>query len=230
MSVAPQTTEALFEPPPAPQSRRPRLQARAQLLHELGDCHAELEEFPQAEDCYLQAHRLSPDTPEGHLSLGMLAMRRGDLAAARGAFSLALACDGGCSEAYTALGWLDLQEDRCEAAFDLFLMALEADADNLLALLGLFEASCRRGSFEKITGYLQTYLEGHPGDTAVLLCLASLYAREDKLLLARRTLQDLLEIEPDKAEAREMLESVEDALRREFAAAKQDEPERTENA
>jgi cytochrome c-type biogenesis protein CcmH/NrfG len=64
------------------------------------------------------------------------------------------------------------------------------------------------GSFARIIHYLELYLDRHPGDTSVLFCLATLYAREGRLAEARQSLLALLALEPDKNEAANLLEEV----------------------
>ena len=91
------------------------------------------------------------------------------------------------------------------AALEMYLKCLEHDGDNLAALLGLFQTSCRMGSFARIIHYLQLYLAGHPDDASVLFCLAALHAREGRLALAERDLRRVLSMEPDKKEAAELL-------------------------
>lgn len=187
---------------------------RAQMLNELGDCHTAMHRYRQAEQCYRQAARLKPRQPDAFLSLGVLALRQGDTDKARKTFLAALRSDPGNPDAYTGLAMIELQRGNQPAAFELYLKALEANPDNLMALLGLFEASVAMGHFGRIIEYLELYLETHPTDTSVLFCLASLYARDDKLLLARRTLRQLLDIEPEKDEAEQLLRRVETQLAR----------------
>jgi tetratricopeptide (TPR) repeat protein len=99
-----------------------------------------------------------------------------------------------------------------DAALEAYLKCLRLDADNLIALLGLFQTSCQMGTFSQIIHYLQVYLDKHPGDASVLFCLASLHAREGRLVRARELLRDVLALEPGKAEAGELLAEVERRL------------------
>ena len=94
----------------------------------------------------------------------------------------------------------------------MYLRCLELDTDNLIALLGLFQTSCQMGTFCKIIHYLQVYLDRHPSDASVLFCLASLYVKEGDLESARRTLNAVLEIDPDKSEALSLLAEVQEQL------------------
>lgn len=166
------------------------------------------------EGYYRPARKPRHDSAEAHLDLAAVAMSCDRLDDAEKAFAAAANADPQCTEAYTGLGMIHQGRSDHQAAFDLYLKALDADGDNLLALLGLFQTSVEMGSFATIVHYLETYLANHPRDAAVLLCLATLYAREDKLLLARRTLLEALAVEPDNTDAVELLQQVRDALAR----------------
>jgi tetratricopeptide (TPR) repeat protein len=152
--------------------------------------------------------------PEGAvqcLAAGALALRQGRLDRAAGSFRKALAILPDCGEAYAGLAMTYQQSRDFPAAIEMYLKCLERDGDNLAALLGLFQASCRMGSFARIIHYLQLYLAGHPDDASVLFCLAALHAREGRLELAEAGLRQVLALAPDKAEAAELLAKVRQA-------------------
>jgi Flp pilus assembly protein TadD len=64
------------------------------------------------------------------------------------------------------------------------------------------------GSFAKVIHYLRIYLDRHPDDTSVLFCLATLHARDGRLDEAARTLERVVAIEPENAEAARLLRDV----------------------
>jgi len=192
----------------APAADEPRRRQRYQVLMELGDCYASVDQPDSARDCYLQAARLDPRRTGPHVGLGILALQDGDLPAAEAAFRAAADMDSRCAEAYGGLAMVLQQRQDFPAALDMYLRCLQLDADNLVALLGLFQTSCRMGTFAKVIHYLQVYLDRHPGDTSVLFCLATLYARDGRLADAEGALLDVLALEPDKLEAAELLAEV----------------------
>ncbi|MCK4625641.1 MAG: hypothetical protein KAV00_10050, partial [Phycisphaerae bacterium] len=106
-----------------------------------------------------------------------------------------------------------IHQQRAEyaKAFDMYLKCLELDTDNLVALLGLFQTSCKMENFSQIIHYLEIYLAGHHDDTSVLFCLASLYAKEGRLSDARQAVMEVLALEPNKPEAVELLGELEEA-------------------
>jgi len=145
---------------------------------------------------------------ETHLDAGAAAMQNGLLAEAAGAFRRALAADPRCAEAYGGLAMVYQQSREYPAALEMYLKCLELDGDNLIALLGLFQTSCRMGSFARIIHCMQVYLRSHPDDASVLFCLGSLYAREGRFLEAGNALRRVLALNPENTEAVELMAKV----------------------
>jgi len=94
----------------------------------------------------------------------------------------------------------------------MYLKCLELDGDNLTALLGLFQSSCRMGSFGKIIHYLEVYLQMHPGDSSVMFSLAALYMKDGRFEEAKNILLDLLSLDENHKDAANLLEEVEHSL------------------
>ena len=94
----------------------------------------------------------------------------------------------------------------------MYLKCLELDSDNLLALLGLFQTSCKMGSFAEITHYLEVYLDMHPGDTSVMFPLASLYMKDGRFDESKKVLLDLLALDENHKDAIALLEEVDHSL------------------
>lgn len=178
-------------------------------LKEMGDCYLALNNLPQARQCYRSAIDLAPNRPEAYVALGNLAVQAEDFASAMEAFHKARLAEPACAEAYAGLALICQQRGDDSGAFDWYLKCLEQDADNLAALLGLFQASCRMGTFARIIGFLEIYLQRHSDDIAVLFCLSTLYARDGRLNQARSAIRKVLEIEPGKSEAQQLLYQIE---------------------
>lgn len=182
-------------------------------LKALGDCHAAASQYEQAIGFYREACRLAPPANyQPRLALAAVAMQQEQLDLAREAYRAVLDMDDCCGDAYTGLAAIAQQDQDYGQAFDLYLKSLECDSDNLLALLGLFQASCQMGTFAKIISYLDVYLQKHPGDTAVMFCLSTLCARDGDLARARGLVLRVLSLEPGKPEAMQLLLQVESRL------------------
>jgi len=183
-----------------------------EVLVELGDCYASVACYDKAQRCYEQAASLGPDEPAPYVGLGVVALQEDRLEDAEIAFRVALRLDTECAKAYAGLAMAAQQTADFKRAFDLYLKCLELDIDNLAALLGLFQTSCRMGSFAKVTHYLELYLNTHAGDTAVMFSLAALYMKEGRLEKARDMLLNTLALDPEKTDAANLLEEVEHSL------------------
>jgi Flp pilus assembly protein TadD len=179
-----------------------------EVLKELADCCTALGDVRLARECYRGAMALAPGEAAPHVGLGTIAIQTGRLDEAELAFRAALKTAPDCAEAYGGLAMVAQHRRDYTGAFEMYLRCLELDSDNLVAMLGLFQTSCQMGSFARIIHYLELYLDRHPGDTSVLFCLATLYAREGRLAEARQSLLALLALEPDKNEAANLLEEV----------------------
>lgn len=182
---------------------------RYDVLKELGDCYASVEDYENARECYEKAAWLEPDEAGPYVGTGIIELQQGRTEDAEAAFRVAIRLDPCSSRAYAGLAMIAQQRRDYRPAFEFYLKSLELDSNNLTALLGLFQVSCQMGSFGNVIHYLQVYLQGHPGDTAVMFCLAALYVREGQSGKARDLLTDLLALEPGHEDARKLLEEVE---------------------
>jgi tetratricopeptide (TPR) repeat protein len=190
------------------------LDQRYEVLKELGDCHTALANHDRARHCYAEASLLAPDKAGPHVGRGVVALQTGAISEAEEAFTEAVRVDPGCAEAYCGLAMLRQQLKQFASAFDLYLRCLEKNPDNLVALLGLFQSSCQMGTFSKVIHYLEIYLERHSGDVSVLFCLATLYARDNRLTEARTALDAILALDPGHAEASALRKDVVEKLAR----------------
>ena len=183
-----------------------------EVLQELGDCYTSVGNYEQAQHCYEKAASVSPDEPGPYVGLGVIALQKNLLDDAQTAFRVACRLGPNCSKAYVGLAMVAQQSGEHKSAFDMYLKSLELDTDNLTALLGLFQTSCQMGSFDKVTRYLKTYLDMHPGDTSVMFSLAALYMKDDRVQQSQNVLLDILAVEPSNKDAADLLEEVEHKL------------------
>jgi tetratricopeptide (TPR) repeat protein len=188
------------------------LAQRYEVLQELGDCYTSVGDGDKAQHCYEKAATLEPDEAGPYIGLGVVALQKNKLEDAEIAFRVACRLDTNCAKGYAGLAMVAQQRADYKQAFEMYLKCLELDADNLTALLGLFQTSCRMGSFAKIIYYLEAYLNMHPGDTSVMFTLAALYMKDGRLEQAQRTLMDVLTLDPANKDAANLLEEVEHGL------------------
>ncbi len=180
-----------------------------EVLMELGDCHTSVGDYPEAQQCYEKAAVLCPDEAGPYVGLGVIALQNNMIDDALTAFKVACRLDNKSAKAYAGLGMVAQQRGDYKRAFDMFLKSLEMDTNNMIGLLGLFQTSCQMGSFEKVTYYLETYLNMHPGDVSVMYPLAALYMKDGKLEDSRKVLLDILTLDRNHKDAANLLEEVE---------------------
>lgn len=183
-----------------------------EVLQELGDCHTSVGDYAQAQKYYERAAVLAPDEAGPYVGLGVVALHENLLDEAETAFKIACRLDKNCAKAYAGLGMTAQQRADYKRASEMFLKCLELDTDNLIALLGLFQTSCQMGSFEKVTYYLEVYLNMHPGDVSVMFPLAALYLKDGRLEESKKVLLDLLTLDASHKDAANLLEEVEHSL------------------
>jgi tetratricopeptide (TPR) repeat protein len=180
-----------------------------EVLMELGDCLANVGKYAEAQQRYEKAALLSTDAAGPYLGLGVVAMQTGKIDDAEIAFRVACRLDPNCGRSYAGLAMVEQQRRRYSQAFKMYLKCLELESDNLTALLGLFQTSCQMGSFEEIIHYLKVYLDMHPGDVSVMFALSALYAKDGRLAESRKILNDILALQPEHSDAKNLLEEVE---------------------
>jgi tetratricopeptide (TPR) repeat protein len=185
---------------------------RYDVLVELGDCHATVGNSLPARECYEQAAQIEPDRAEPYVGLGVVSLQKDDIDNAEIAFKVAVRLDAKCAKAWCGLGMVSQIRQQFQLAQEYYLRSLDIDADNLTALLGLFQSSCQMGSFSKVIFYLNAYLNMHPGDTAVMFCLATLYMKDGKYPQAAGLLKEVLALAPDNTDAANLLEEVDNKL------------------
>lgn len=181
-------------------------------LKDLGDYHAAMGDSKHARLSYQQAAAVAPTEAQPHLDLGALAVRGGQFQAAKEHYRKATDLNPKLAEGYGGYAVACHQLGEFAKAFESYMKCLELDQDNLVALLGLFQTSCQMGTFAQITKYLEIYLQGHADDTAVLFCLATLYARDSRFAEARKAVLKVLSLEPEKPEAMKLLKQIEKKL------------------
>jgi len=183
-----------------------------EVLQEMGDCYTSIGDYDRAQRYYEKAALLGPDEPGPYIGLGVLALQKNLLNDAEIAFRVACRLSPNCAKAYTGLAMVFQQRQDYQQAFELYMKCLELDSDNITALLGLFQTSCQMGTFAKIIYYLETYLNMHPGDTAVSFTLAALYMKDGRLEQSQKILLDILALDPANQDAANLLEEVEHNL------------------
>ena len=183
-----------------------------EVLQQLGSCYTSVGKYDQAQQCYEKAAVIGPDESAPYVGLGVIALQKNLLEDAEIAFRVASRLEPDCSAAYSGIAMVAQQKQDYKLAFEMYLKSLECDTDNLTALLGLFQTSCRMNSFAKVIHYLEVYLDVHPGDLSVMFSLAALYMKDGRFGQSKKILSDILALDPENKDAADLLEEVERGL------------------
>ena len=183
-----------------------------EVLQELGDCYTSVGDYVKAQQYYEKAAVVGPDESGPYVGLGIVSLQNDLIDDAETAFKVACRLEPDCAKAYAGLGMVAQQRTDFKQAFDMYLKSLELDTENMIGLLGLFQVSCQMGSFEKITHYLELYLNIHPCDISVMFPLAALYMKDGRFTDSQKILKDILVLNQNHQEATDLLEEVEHVL------------------
>ena len=183
-----------------------------EVLQELADCYTSVGDYVQAQQYYEKAAVVGPDESGPYVGLGVVALQNNLVDDAETAFKVACRLEPDCAKAFSGLGMVAQQRKDYQQAFDMYLKSLELDTENLIGLLGLFQVSCQMGSFEKITQYLELYLNIHPCDISVMFPLAALYMKDGRFEDSQKILKDILALDQNYQEAIDLLEEVEHVI------------------
>jgi Flp pilus assembly protein TadD len=179
-----------------------------EVLKELGDCHAAAGDFDRARQCYLQAAQFEAASPAHHIGLGVVAMLEGKGPEARQAFETAGKCPAAGAEAWWGLAMVHQLAAEHPQACAAFVKSLELKNDHAQALAGLIRSCRETGDFAPAERFVPPYLDRHPGDTVALTCQGELQIRQGQVDLARQTILNVLTLDPQNAQAAEMLKAV----------------------
>ncbi len=182
-----------------------------EVLTELGDCYTSVGNYSQAHRCYEMAALLAPDEPRPYVGLGVGALQKGSLEDAEIAFRVACRLDPRCARAYAGLAMVAQQRRDSAGACDLYIKALDLENNNIAVLVGFYQVSCERKSFEHVIRYLDAYLQVHPGETQVMFVLAMSYQKTGQTELCKSTLLNLLAIDPNNSDAAHLLQTGHDS-------------------
>jgi tetratricopeptide (TPR) repeat protein len=183
-----------------------------EISQELGSCYAQLGDYQQARACYQKAAGLEPNDPGPYIGAGTIALDEGRLGDAEMAYCAALCLDPHSSAAYAGRARIAVQQNELQQAFSLYITCIELDPDNLMALLEFYQVSNQLGSHDRVQGYLNTYLERHPGETSVMCCLAVLHMNNYQYVQAQTLMRDALALEPDNIMALGLLDKINGSL------------------
>jgi tetratricopeptide (TPR) repeat protein len=133
-------------------------------LYTLGEARLSLGDEEGAEEAYQAVLALDPDNPEGHLELGILHERRGEVAKAEEHFVESLKSDPGNPRTLYSYASIYYGSDDLETAEELLMRAVALDAEYSPALSALASIRARRGDYAGALDYIEKAVDAGEGD------------------------------------------------------------------
>ncbi len=140
-----------------------------------------------------------------HSAMGVLQMRRQNLAAARQAFSTALSLDDKAIEPIAALIALDVQAGRVNEARRRLSERLAANPTDRDTTLMAARAYILMREYDRAEVLLKKLVEGDPANLNAYSSLAQIYIAQGHLDAARASFERVAEQRPDSASAQTMV-------------------------
>ena len=123
--------------------------------------------------------------------LGVIEIKKKDLAAARGYFDQALKIDARFAPALVNLGIIEEQQDHLDRGIHYFRRAIAIDRQNAAALVNLGKALLKRCEWEAAGKAFEQAVEADPGHLPALEELAKVKERHEKDKVAAQALRKL---------------------------------------
>ena len=166
----------------------------------------------RAEKNLRKAHELDPESRAVNLELGEIALEKSHGDEARAFYSAVLRVQPGNADALFGLGRASLILGDKERAHDLFVQSLEINLLNSKGIFHLVKCAYELKDYERACGILENYIGASPFNPNLLYSLAGLQYHLGRFDDALRTLRQIIAIQPEHVEARNLLAMVEQKL------------------
>ncbi|MFQ5775321.1 MAG: tetratricopeptide repeat protein [Kiloniellaceae bacterium] len=133
-----------------------------------GSALREIGKLDEAAAAYRRALEIEPRHVDAHYNLGIALQEQEKLDEAITAYRRALEIDPAFAGAWVNLGYALQKSGRLDEAIDAYRRAIEIVPDYPGAHVNLGDALLERGDAAAAAAACEAYLEGHPGDTAIL--------------------------------------------------------------
>jgi len=181
---------------------------RAELHKTCGNRALHMNDFDTAEVQFKKALAISPNSADIRANLGVCFLKRNQFDEARRCFQDALAADNANDKAWVGLGRSIYEMGGKEAALDAFQESLRKNLLNPLGIFYLVKVGYELKRFALVEQWLDEYTSRAPVNIHLLYSHAGAKYHLGKLTDAERILKRVLELKPDHAGAKSLLEKV----------------------
>jgi len=178
-----------------------------EINKELGECYLFMGELDKAEEYYKKAVSSNGVHPDPYIGLATVAVQRGELDDALVMYQKAHKIEPS-DKSLSGIALIKMENGERENAFAMFIEAVKMNPENMVALFSLIKLGHEMDRVADIVPYLRDYLEINPAKHEVRYSLAGCYVCMDQKDAAREQLEKILEMSPDFAAAKEMIEAI----------------------
>lgn len=177
----------------------------------LGDIAEAQGKYAAAMPHYLEALQREPDSAKLHYNLGRILALLGNDQEAIPHFETALELDPGYVFALVELGTAMVRQGQLAAALEYYETALQYDANTITAHLNAAMVLSRQSRNDEAIEHLQRAIQISPQDGQIQYQLGAFLSALGKKSEAVGYLQTALKLQPNHAEARELLDKLQEA-------------------
>jgi serine/threonine protein kinase/tetratricopeptide (TPR) repeat protein len=169
---------------------------------QLGMCYRDLKLYPQAMAAFQNAHRVAPQDLGIYYQMGMLAMEQGYMQEAQAHLLEGLKINPDYLPLLIALGHLYIEMRKYKMAVSTLLSVTQRDPAHWEAWFELGRAHMKLKAWKPALNALEQALQQNPdAPVAIQLAMATCYLNVNKKVEARQKVQEVLQRDPNNAEA-----------------------------
>lgn len=181
---------------------------KRRVLNMLGLTYERTRAFKKAEEYYLSALKIRPDSKDDLLSLGRLYLKTNELDKGLKIFENVLKVYPECEEASISLSEILWAQDKKEESAMKIASALDLNIDNLRLLSALITKSYEIKKFDILKKYLKKYLEHHPLNLDVLYELGRIHFKENNHKECKKIMEKVLIFKKEHVGAKDILKKI----------------------
>ena len=158
----------------------------------------------EAKEVFATHNTMDPNCPRALCGLAAIAASYNELSDARELFERALENAPLYDKALAGVGFCDYYSGDQRSAWERYCKALDANPENLSALLGTIQLAYQLDYLPELEARLELYLEMHPADLDMVYAYAGCLYAQSRLDEAHSEVEKILLFKPDDERAAEL--------------------------
>lgn len=166
------------------------------------------QQYQEALDVYIDLAQVSPANGRVNRSLGVAYLQINDLDKSKEYFKKALSIEQNDIKALLGVGAVEWAKGSKDQAYEIYKQAANLDPSNQAAVLYLVNSSYELNRLEELEHVLREYLKNDSDNRNIQYCLAGCYFKQEKYSLASATVERILRVDTENADALELKELI----------------------